>query len=62
MSALLAVLGVPLLGAAVLALVGHRPFARDVNVGFSLGTFVAASVLTAEVIAQGPQFAWGQEF
>jgi hydrogenase-4 component F len=62
MSALLAVLGIPLLGAAVLALVGHRPFARDVNVGFSLGTFVAASVLTAEVIAQGPQFAWGQEF
>jgi hydrogenase-4 component F len=62
MSALLAVLGIPLLGAAVLALVGHRPLARDVNVGFSLGTFVAASVLTAEVIAQGPQFAWGQEF
>ncbi len=62
MSALLVVLGIPLLGAAVLAIIGHRPFARDVNVGFSLGTFSAACVLTAQVIAHGPQFGWGQEF
>ena len=62
MPALYFVLGIPLLGGAVLALCGHRGFARDVNVGFSLGTFLAACVLTAQVIAHGPSFAWDREF
>jgi hydrogenase-4 component F len=62
MPALYFVLGIPLLGGAVLALCGHRGFARDVNVGFSLGTFLAACVLTAQVIAHGPSFAWHREF
>ena len=34
MEALLLVLGIPLVGSAVLAFIGHRDFARDVNVGF----------------------------
>jgi len=40
--ALLFVLGIPLVGSVVLAFTGHRAFARDVNVGFSLATFIAA--------------------
>jgi hydrogenase-4 component F len=62
MQPLLFVLGIPLLGGFVLALVGHRDWARDVNVAFSAGTFVAACVLTAEIITGGPQFVWNREF
>ena len=36
------------------ALIGHRDNARDVNVAFSLGTFLAACVLTAQVIVRRP--------
>jgi len=62
MSALFLVLGIPLLGGLVLALMGHRPLARDVNVGFSLGTFLAACVMTAQVISHGPEFVWDKLF
>ncbi|OQW88340.1 MAG: hydrogenase 4 subunit F [Rhodoferax ferrireducens] len=62
MSALYLVLGVPLLGGLVLALVGHWPRARDVNVVFSLGTFLAACVMTVEVIDGGPQFVLDKQF
>ncbi len=51
---ILAVLGVPLAGAALLALVGHRDQAPSVNVTASLVTFIAAGALTARVIANGP--------
>jgi len=56
------VLGIPLLGSFVLALSGHRDAGREINVAFSLGTFVATCVLTTEVIAGGPLFAWNREF
>ena len=46
----------------VLALTGQRDSAREVNVAFSLGTFVATCVLTVEVISGGPLFAWSREF
>lgn len=62
MQALYFVLGIPLLGGAVLAWCGHRRFARDVNVGFSLGTFLAACAMTAQVISHGPMFVWQREF
>lgn len=62
MSVLLFVLGIPLLGGLALAGVGHRAYARDVNVAFSLGTFLAACVMTAQVIDQGPQFIWDKQF
>ena len=56
------VLAIPLLGGAALALTGHRSYARDINVAFSLGTFLAACVLTAQVINQGPQLVWDKQF
>ncbi len=62
MQALFFVLGIPLLGGAVLALFGHRDRAMELNVGFSLGTFVAACALTAQVIDGGPLYAWEREF
>ena len=62
MHPLLFVLGIPFAGGLVLAIVGHREKAPEVNVVFSLGTFVAACVLTARVIADGPQFVWHEEF
>lgn len=62
MSALIFVLCLPLLGGGVLAFIGHRDYARDVNVAFSLGTFLASCVLTAQVIDQGPQLLWHKQF
>jgi hydrogenase-4 component F len=62
MSALFFVLGIPLLGGLVLALVGQRDKARDVNVAFSLGTFLAACVMTTQVISHGPEFVWNKQF
>jgi hydrogenase-4 component F len=61
-NALFFVLGIPLLGGAALALTGHRSYARDVNVAFSLLTFLAACVLTAKVIDGGPQLLWRDQF
>ena len=62
MPTLFYVLGFPLLGAAVLAFAGHRDSARDINVGFSLATFLAACVLTTQIIADGPAYVWEQQF
>jgi len=59
---LLFVLGIPLAGGGVLALWGHRDSAMALNVAFSFATFVAALVLTGQVIADGPRFAWEREF
>jgi len=56
------VLGIPLAGGVVLALFGHRDWAMELNAAFSLGTFVAAVVLTVQVVAGGPLFAWDREF
>ena len=55
-------LGIPLVGGLVLGLVGHRDNARDVNVAFSFGTFVAACVLTVQVVDRGPMLVWDREF
>ena len=62
MSALFFVLGIPLLGGLALALYGHRLWARDVNVAFSLGTFIAACFLTKHIIDHGPELLWDQQF
>jgi len=62
MDILVFVFGIPLLGSVVLAFTGHRDFAPEVNVAFSLGTFIAACALTAEVISMGPVFAWDRAF
>ena len=62
MEALLAVLGIPLAGGAVLGVIGDRDRASEVNVGFSFATFVAAAVLTAQIIADGPILVLQQQF
>src|SRR5450830_1853984 len=41
---------------------GHRDVARNINVAFSLLTFLASCVLTAKVINEGPQFAGDKQF
>jgi hydrogenase-4 component F len=56
------VLALPVFGAALLALVGHRSFAPSVNVAVSTGTFVAAAALTARVIEDGPLLVLGRQF
>lgn len=62
MDPLLFVLCAPLVGGAVLALGGHRDYAPELNVGFSLATFVAAVFLAVQVVASGPLFGFGKQF
>ena len=59
---ILAVLGFPLAGAALLALVGERRIAPRVNVAMSLLTLLAATALTARVIADGPMLVLDRQF
>ena len=54
---ILAVLGAPIAGAALLASIGEREHAAEINVGVCLVTFVAAVALTVRVIADGPLLA-----
>lgn len=56
------VLGLPLAGAIVLALVGAHPRAALVNVAFSLAAFLAAALLTARVVAEGSILALDELF
>ena len=62
MGALAFVLAFPLAGSLVLAFVGHRDVARDVNVAFSGATFAAACALTVRVVSSGPLLAASEEF
>ena len=62
MYALFFVLAIPLSGGAVLAFTGHREYARNINVAFSLATFVAACFLTAQIISDGPMLVWDKQF
>ena len=55
------VLGIPLAGALVLALIGHRRSAAEVNAIMSLATFGAAAVLTARVMREGPFTAFHEQ-
>jgi len=56
------VLGVPLAGGLLLALVGHRRWAPEINALMSLVTFAAAALLTSRVIADGPMAALDEQF
>ncbi|MDD5336051.1 MAG: hydrogenase 4 subunit F [Rhodoferax sp.] len=51
-----------MLGGVVLAFTGHRDFARNINVAFSAGTFVAACLLTAQIVADGPVLVFHEQF
>ena len=62
MDPLLLVLLTPLLGGVILGLIGQHERAPEVNVGFSLVTFIAAAMLTVNIIANGPSFAFGKLF
>jgi len=55
-------LGLPLSGALLLALFGARPWAPELNVLVSLGTFGAGCALTLRVIAEGPLLLWQEQF
>jgi hydrogenase-4 component F len=56
------VLGVPLLGGLLLALVGHKRWAPELNALMSLITLVAAAALTRRVITDGPMTALQEQF
>jgi hydrogenase-4 component F len=62
MGAVLALLVAPLAGGAVLALIGHRRYAAEVNVAFSAVTFCAAALLVERVIEQGSITALEEQF
>ena len=58
----LLVLALPVIGAALLALAGHRRHAPAVNVAVSVATFVAAAMLTVRVIDEGPLLVLRRQF
>jgi hydrogenase-4 component F len=55
-------LGMPLLGGALLGLTGHRRFAPELNGTMSLATLIASLVLTSRVIQDGPITAFNDQF
>lgn len=59
---ILLVLGFPLLGAALLALLGAKRYAAEINVAASLATLLAAALLVVRIIRHGPMTAWDEEF
>ncbi len=58
----LALLGVPIVGAALLGLWGGKMWAPSLNIGFSLATLCAAALLTMRVIREGPFSAVEEQF
>jgi hydrogenase-4 component F len=56
------VLGLPLFGAMLLALTGHRDWAPELNATMSFATFFAAVLLTTRVVAEGPILAFNEQF
>jgi hydrogenase-4 component F len=58
---ILVVLVTPLAGGVLLALVGHRRWASQLNIALSVVTFLAAGALTAKVIDAGPILAFGEQ-
>lgn len=59
---LLLVLGLPLAGTFVLAIVGARRYAAEVNAGVSLATLLAASFLVVRIIRNGPLLVGHDQF
>jgi len=54
-------LGIPLLGGIVLALIGHWPRAAEINALFSLFTLLAAVMLTVSVVEHGSQVLFDEQ-
>jgi hydrogenase-4 component F len=59
---ILILLGLPLFGGALLAVLGSRRWAAELGVASSLATFIAAAALTARVIRDGPLTAFEGQF
>jgi len=59
---ILTVLGTPLVGAALLALLGERGFAATINVAVSFVTLLAAAALTVRVLVDGPLLVIDRQF
>jgi hydrogenase-4 component F len=59
---LLILLGIPLVGAALLAMAGDRKGAAELNIVASCATFIAGVGLAVEVYAQGPMLAANKFF
>ena len=59
---ILVVLCTPLAGGLLLALVGHKPWAAQLNVGLCGVTFLGAAGLTATVVTDGPIVAFDEQF
>ncbi|MFT3962849.1 hydrogenase 4 subunit F [Propionivibrio sp.] len=62
MNELVLVLAVPLATSALLAVVGHRPRAAEINIAGSLLTLLAAAALTVRVIRDGPLTLLDEQF
>jgi len=58
----LLVLGLPLVGAFLLAFLGARKFAAELNVGVSLATLITAAFLVLRVIRHGSLLVWHDQF
>jgi hydrogenase-4 component F len=56
------VLGIPLVGTAVLIVIGHRRSAPAINILCSGLTFLAASALTLQAMREGPLYALDEQF
>ena len=59
---LVLVLAIPLAASVLLAFVGHRPWAANVNIAGSLGTLLAAALLTFRVVRDGPLMLLDEQF
>ena len=59
---LLILLGFPLTGSLLLALIGERDWAPEANVAVSAGTFAAGAWLTWRVVSGGPLLVWHEQF
>jgi len=59
---ILLVLAIPLVGALILALVGQRRWAAELNAVTSFATFCASVLLTMRVVAGGPLLALDDQF
>ena len=59
---LLIVLGLPLLGALLLALLGARTYAAELNAGMSFATLIAVAFLVLRVLRHGPLLALQEQF
>jgi hydrogenase-4 component F len=59
---LLLLLSIPVTGAVLLAMAGHRQWAPELNAVLSAGTLVAAGALTARVIAEGSLLLGREQF